>query len=359
MKPYTGSIQRKNGWLYLVIRNKSKSKWIALATRSLRVARGRAAEIAPRETDETRWLERLAELGEKAKARLAGRRGRGATWESLAELWLANPAAPSSEDSRAAQMRWIAWLAASHPPGTAAPAALDAAGAARTAKRLCAERASAPRMIRFYKMLWKTLALGGAWQSLPPVRTRREYYRRLSREEISALIAYLRQTDPQMAGIAEIGYATGLRLSDAAGLETSALSSDGAFLRVVPRKTRHAKPQPLLIPVARFLQPRLRRLAEAAGKEKRAHLFSERLRKRPTRLFQAAFRACGILKSGSGRAGFHSLRATFISMMDEAGVPPHVTDAITGHAPAGMHGRYTQPSAAARAAAIERAIPPV
>ena len=45
--------------------------------------------------------------------------------------------------------------------------------------------------------------------------------------------------------------------------------------------------------------------------------------------------------------------------MDEAGVPPHVTDAITGHAGGGMHARYTQPSDAALAEAVTRAIPPV
>ena len=45
--------------------------------------------------------------------------------------------------------------------------------------------------------------------------------------------------------------------------------------------------------------------------------------------------------------------------MDEAGIPPHVTDAITGHAGGGMHARYTQPSAETLQRAVLRAIPPL
>ena len=71
------------------------------------------------------------------------------------------------------------------------------------------------------------------------------------------------------------------------------------------------------------------------------------------------FRAVGIVNKGPARASFHSLRATFISLMDEAGIPPHVTDAITGHAGGGMHARYTQPSAETLQRAVLRAIPPL
>jgi integrase len=65
----------------------------------------------------------------------------------------------------------------------------------------------------------------------------------------------------------------------------------------------------------------------------------------------------GVVSDRRGKASFHSLRATFISMMDEAGVPPHVTDSITGHAKQGMHGRYSQPGLDAKRDAIERALP--
>ena len=66
------------------------------------------------------------------------------------------------------------------------------------------------------------------------------------------------------------------------------------------------------------------------------------------------------LTIASLKASFHSLRATFISVMDDAGISPHVTDAITGHkAEGGMHGHYSQPSREALMAAVEKAVVPV
>lgn len=112
------------------------------------------------------------------------------------------------------------------------------------------------------------------------------------------------------------------------------------------------------IPLIGCAQTCIRRLLAAADDDS-PFLFSARARHCPTKAICRAFRACGLHKRGSGRASFHSLRATFISLMDEAGVPPHVTDAITGHAGGGMHARYTQPSDAALAEAVTRAIPPV
>ena len=88
------------------------------------------------------------------------------------------------------------------------------------------------------------------------------------------------------------------------------------------------------------------RIGEMAGIELQRR---NSVRSRPSRALCAAFRAAGVMRIGNGRASFHSLRATFISLMemDEAGVPPHITDAITGHAGGDMHARYTQPTPAA------------
>lgn len=59
----------------------------------------------------------------------------------------------------------------------------------------------------------------------------------------------------------------------------------------------------------------------------------------------------------AGKASFHSLRATFISMMDEAGAPQAVTDSITGHAPQTMHARYSHPDTEAARNWMEKALP--
>jgi integrase len=125
---------------------------------------------------------------------------------------------------------------------------------------------------------------------------------------------------------------------------------DGGALRLIAGKTRGRGGRPLLIPLTAEALGMIRSRIEARGS---GALFDRFGRESLFGLWEAA----GVLDNEMGRASFHSLRATFISMMDEAGVPPHVTDAITGHAPQGMHGRYSQPSLEALREAVARAIP--
>jgi integrase len=68
-----------------------------------------------------------------------------------------------------------------------------------------------------------------------------------------------------------------------------------------------------------------------------------------TRHFYASLKtACNKAKIPYGRETkggfvFHDLRHTFVTDMDEAGVPQAITDSITGHSGGGMHGRYSTP----------------
>lgn len=132
---------------------------------------------------------------------------------------------------------------------------------------------------------------------------------------------------------------------------------DGEFLRVVPAKTSARKVKPLLIP----LQPEARavvgRLAGEAGPGGR--LFARLHDASLSKSLRLTFGRAGTMSNQFGKASFHSLRATLISMMDEAGVQAHVTDCITGHAKQGMHGRYSQPSRGALMEAVGRAITPL
>lgn len=134
------------------------------------------------------------------------------------------------------------------------------------------------------------------------------------------------------ADMVAIGYYTGLRLSDVAELEAAEVSPGRDFLRLQPNKVRHSKRRQLLIPLVREARDIVERRMKSPAEGR--WLFPAAARKRPSRRICAAFHAAGIRKRGTARASFHSLRATFISQMDEAGVSPHVTDAITGHAAA-------------------------
>ena len=187
---------------------------------------------------------------------------------------------------------------------------------------------------------------------------KREFYRRLSIDEVRKVHGFLRERDSNLADMVLIGYSTGLRLSDVAELEVREIDTDGCFLNIVPNKTMIKKPHPLHIPLVNQAQKTV--LAhKMSPADEDGHLFPMTARHRPSRKIAAAFRRCGVLSLGRGRASFHSLRATFISMMDEAGIPPHVTDVITGHAGGGMHARYTQPSPDTLLAAVAKAIPPL
>ena len=263
------------------------------------------------------------------------------------------------------------------------PASLSRSAVERVATSLRASHLSADRMLHFFQRVWRTLSLDERiWADIPqcnygdgPLAKEREFYRRLTVPEVRRIVAMLTESaeDKTKCALADrivIGYYTGLRLSDVAELEESEISTDVMFLHIQPNKVRRSKPRLLTIPLVgrarSCIKSRLDALkvsqsaSRSSGEETACNfLFPSNLRRHPSKKLSAAFRACGVMRQGNGRASFHSLRATFISLMDEAGVPPHLTDAITGHSAGGMHARYTQPSAAALANAVRNAMPPI
>jgi len=192
-------------------------------------------------------------------------------------------------------------------------------------------------------------------------RPEAEQYRRLTADEARAVLATLRASSGQWASVAAdmvvVGWYTGLRVADVGRLDASQLDRDARLLRIVPAKTARRKPHPLAIPLVGLAWEVVSRRAEAGGplfpgavvgRQVRGEIFAE---------FAAAF---GRLSQPPGwRTSYHSLRASFVSQMDEAGVPASITDAITGHAPQTMHGHYSQPGVAALRDAVERAIAPL
>lgn len=131
---------------------------------------------------------------------------------------------------------------------------------------------------------------------------------------------------------------------------------DGDLLRVIPAKTEGRKRVELVIP----LQPEplavVERLVHVADD---GYLFPRLYDASLTKCLRIAFGRAGVKSNTLGHASFHSLRATFISAMDDAGVPQAVTDAITGHAPVDMHGRYSQPGRDVLMKAVKRAVKPL
>ena len=376
MKLGSGSLQRKRRRWYWVVKVNGRQKWLPLKTEDVAIARLRARKfadpLASDEPSEVAWLEQLVRLGDAARTRLARlRTGDDLARRDLWSVFLARTPRPIPSASRENYKHWLDLLASDK--RMASPAALTADAARQIASDLRARYVSAERMIAFFRRVWRVLGLdaaiwnGAAGASGAPADAAfdhadaHEYYRRLSHDEVKRLLAYLRKraasNDAAYSDMIVIGYYTGLRLSDVAELNRGEVSDDVRFLSLQPNKTRHHRHRLVRIPLVGLARVRVR--ARLATTDADGYLFPSRTRRRPSCALVRVFRASGVVKEGNGRASFHSLRATFISLMDEAGVPPHVTDAITGHAGGGMHARYTQPSDAALADAVSRAISPL
>ena len=372
MKLNFGSIQRKGSRLYLVVRRDGRQQWLSLKTANVATARKRAMELMMPTRNEDEWLQHLTALGRSAELRLKRiRLNSELGWDGVFDAFLASEGSGVPKKSSDCYARWLELLKAEVKGLRIAD--IDGRCAQAVVESLSKRYISCRRMVGFYRRCWKALGLD---DSIWEMKCRhlamddcacgkdREFYRRLSVDEIRRLYRHLSGNSPDLADMVAIGYATGLRLSDVAELDTSEVSQDGRCLRIVPNKTSGHKPKPLSIPLLHEAAAVVsRRMLEAAGGRNRrnggAFLFPAESRHRPSRRITAAFRRCGICKEGNARASFHSLRATFISMMDEAGVSPHLTDSVTGHAGGGMHARYSQPSLASVRAAMLSAIPPL
>ena len=369
MKLHIGSIQRRGRLLYLVTKVNGKQKWVSLKTGERETALHRARQLLPPEDGESAWLSHLSRLGAAAELELKRRSARALlTWQNLWAEFMTRAAGSMSLTSETSYERWMRILAETADSlGFSPDDILKKESCAKITARLMGAYISARRMLVFYRRVWRTLGLDcNLWESPAgfagaPRTTQgreREHFRRLTLDEIRKVRDRLAQIDPELADMVLLGYSTGLRLSDVASLKTGDIDAKGNFLRVVPNKTRNKKPVPLRIPLTDQARALILRHSVPPPDED-GHLFSTRARNRPSRRITAAFRGCGIFARENCRASFHSLRATFISMMDDAGIPPHVTDAITGHSGGGMHSRYTQPSPQAMIDAVARAIPPL
>ena len=372
MKVNYGSIQRKGARLYLVIYSQGRHKWISLKTNDMAKARQRARQIVSIPAGESEWLAHLADMGRAANRKLLKMRGDDAPgWDEIMRRYLTRTGRGTADGGNYTYERWLFLLKKA--AGGISPDALDANSANRAISSLAEQYVSCRRMVGFFRRCWLVVGLDASiWEMNATLKQcvnergkAQEFYRRLTIDEVRRLYRHLRETSPDLADFVAIGFFTGLRLSDIAELEVGEIANDGVSLRIIPNKTRRIKDRPLSIPLiyeaADIVSRRSAwaRSQTAASPENASFLFPPAMRNRPTRQLAVAFSACGMRKRGEARASFHSLRATFISMMDEAGIPPHLTDAITGHGGGGMHARYTQPSLDALRAAMTKALPPI
>lgn len=334
--------------------------------------REQAAELAAEHLrrinrhDRDAYLRSLISLGKLAQAELDGRNLRDDVMppETLWERYEASRRRPQSgpgtmANYRSHVQRLAAWLA----PQARNAAALDPAIAERYVGLLEKEGITAATIrahLATLARVWRVLMpeARNPWPGLHPSAAHRTIpYRRLSIAEVRRIAQAARALGPEDYTLILIGYYTAMRIGDAATLDAAAFDRKAATLTIVPTKTARRKPAPVTIPVLPELAAALTDATEgpmlpsiAAEQRKRPWHLSERLAK----LFRD--------KAGDtaeGKASFHSLRATFISLMDEAGAPQAITDSVTGHAPRTMHARYSHPDIVAARTWVTKALPRV
>lgn len=180
------------------------------------------------------------------------------------------------------------------------------------------------------------------WKGIARKRTDAHVRRPLTRDETDALLA---AADGEMRTLVAVCLYTGLRLGDACQFRWEDIRDGAAYVLTSKRDRRVAIP----------IHPALRNILG----ERRAGGFimpgmaaryrdAKQGRSNVSRSVMRLFRRCGIetsVKAVNGRlrpdATAHSLRHTFVTRAVEAGVPPHVVQAIVGHSSAVMTERYT------------------
>lgn len=171
-----------------------------------------------------------------------------------------------------------------------------------------------------------------------------------------------------IADAAVFAWHYGMRMGSLASLDWKELATwrRGYFLHVPP-KTRFSKPWPLEIPVVKEVAEVLAaRQSQRNDKRKSAapsplfpFLTEEYRRSQPNLAtsVKGLFKCAGIRDTHKGRAQMHSFRASFITQMDEAGVPTGITDCITGHAARSVHDLYSHARPQALRKWLDKAIP--
>lgn len=351
----TGAIVQKGNAFYLVVsRVGGGRKWIALKTDDRQIAVARARMITGAMTaveDEDLWLRHLVFLGEWARSQLD--KGNSLA-VPMAEIWMLWRGQQKEEKAiyrlyETYMRRLVEWCE-SRKIVFAGDVGADVAVEYRDAL-LATGKATPGRELAFFKSVWKELKLGAAWDDLKASKTGDDRYRRLTIEEVRAVVRHVLPIRRDVGLLVMLGYYTGARLKTLRLLRVEDV--DGDFLRVLHTKTAKAKPIRCLVPLVEEARNVVKELV--AGRLE-GFLFETLAHDEKPDIMRTMFKDAGVLDNALGTASFHSLRATFISQMDEAGISPHVTDAITGHAPQGMHGRYSQPGKEVLMEAVGRAI---
>ncbi|MEI6420806.1 MAG: tyrosine-type recombinase/integrase [Lentisphaerota bacterium] len=196
--------------------------------------------------------------------------------------------------------------------------------------------------------VWKVLTVTAGlkeniWRLFPGAEDDSVRYRDFSLEEVKSLIAV---ADEFWRVAVAVGFYTGLRFVDVAFLSKSQIHGD--YIILPPIKTRRNRKS-----VHVYIHPSLKKILDyQISIAKDDYLFPEAVAMYGTHAFQLEFGKLldkvdegkgkkAITKDERGGVGFHSLRHTFVTQAEEAGIERKVVQGIVGHGSPVMTGHYS------------------
>ena len=201
------------------------------------------------------------------------------------------------------------------------------------------------KYIATFRRVWRAVdASENPWDAFAKLSQPPRQRRALTREETDRLLDTARG---ELKTIFALGAFTGLRLSDCAAVKWEDFTSDLKVLRIKPHKTKDSSGVLVSLPV----HHRLREILEAIGGDRQGPLspnYAAAPRWRLSDDVMAVFKASGLAESAKCAGyrkstpivGFHSLRATFVTALCEAGAPLALVQSIVGHVSAEITQMY-------------------
>jgi integrase len=193
-------------------------------------------------------------------------------------------------------------------------------------------------------VIWSLLAvydIYNIWQDIPRRTGGYETtYRAYTNKEVKQILMYC--TGFHLEAVI-IALYTGLRFKDICHLKLKDVNFKSEFIEIIPEKTKRFK-KAVFIHLHSEVIKVLNKAS--AGKSDSDHFFPEAVAKYRSGTFGVQFKK--ILKKAKvednehGKARFHSLRSTFITNCEEAGINRSVVQGIVGHGSPHMTERYSE-----------------
>lgn len=217
-------------------------------------------------------------------------------------------------------------------------------------------------------LIWKTVdhTWPNPWAGLHSTKDHvQTHYRRLTMDEVKRLYngitgkgVDLFKAVPDYRLLILLGYSTGQRIGDLASLKWSQVDMKARTLSVRPSKTDRRKPQTIIIPMTDQLRDALGAPGDGYVLEHVGPLYSTSSAN-VSKKITYAMRELDIKDTHEGKAAFHSLRHTFASMLSNSGASLQIQAALTSHTIPGVTQTYTHADVEVMRKWIKKAIKPI